>query len=275
MENYDIRAEARRLLAHLKGKYTLFSLPILIFIFQFITRLAQEIRNLNETGLTAQEATRLLGGSIFLLTLAILGSFIQVSVSWTILNSYRNQSTKVSFKDSLLAFKETLFSKAFAVLFIKGLFLFLWTIPSYLMFVVMIEILTQLMIVNGVTSLLPFLIVTMLLGILCFLPVITKSFSYAMAHFTLWDQLASNTYSGATNAITESRNLMKGYKKKLFWLEFSFIGWWILVGVTFGLAAIYVIPYITTARAIFYQKLKENSTQNVTETDGVPFSNPF
>lgn len=274
MENYDIRAEARRLLASLKGKYALFSLPILIFIFQFMTRFIQEIRELNQTGLTDQEAASLLAGSVFLLTISILGSFIQVSVSWTMLQTYRKQSTEVNFKDSFLAFKEGLFGKTFAVLFMKWLFLFLWSIPSYLAFLLIIEILAQLIVLiffNGVAIPAPFLILVILLGILCFLPLIAKNFSYSMAHFTLWDQIESDHYSGATNAITQSRKLMKGYKKKLFWLEFSFVGWWILVIVTFGLAAIYVIPYTTTSRAIFYQKLKTSTAQNLTKTDGTPF----
>lgn len=37
----------------------------------------------------------------------------------------------------------------------------------------------------------------------------------------------------------------------------SFIGWGLLVAITFGLAAIYVIPYATTATALYYENLKK------------------
>ena len=52
-----------------------------------------------------------------------------------------------------------------------------------------------------------------------------------------------------------SQELMAGYKLRLFWLQLSFIGWWILVALTFGLAAIYVVPYYNATMAEFYIEL--------------------
>ena len=50
---------------------------------------------------------------------------------------------------------------------------------------------------------------------------------------------------------------MKGYKWKRFLLDLSFIGWYILIGITLGMAGVVAYPYITTARVLFYEKLKE------------------
>jgi uncharacterized membrane protein len=60
----------------------------------------------------------------------------------------------------------------------------------------------------------------------------------------------------ATEAITKSREMMKGYKGKLFLLDLSFIGW-IIVGILCcGVGTLWVYPYQQMARAHFYQELK-------------------
>ncbi len=61
---------------------------------------------------------------------------------------------------------------------------------------------------------------------------------------------------GALDAITESRKMMDGHKMDLFILGLSFIGWLLLVYVTFGIAAIWVGPYMQTTYANFYKMLK-------------------
>ena len=50
--------------------------------------------------------------------------------------------------------------------------------------------------------------------------------------------------------------MMKGHKFDYFWLCLSFLGW-ILVGIlTLGIGYLWLIPYITTASAAFYQDVK-------------------
>ena len=52
---------------------------------------------------------------------------------------------------------------------------------------------------------------------------------------------------------------MKGNKWRLFCLYFSFIGWYLLIGVTFGIAAFWVVPYVHTAEVEFYDEISERS----------------
>jgi uncharacterized membrane protein len=62
-------------------------------------------------------------------------------------------------------------------------------------------------------------------------------------------------------AITLSRKMMDGYKWKAFLIILSFIGWFLLVVFTLGLAALFVTPYLTATNAEFYNEVK-NAYEN-------------
>ena len=68
--------------------------------------------------------------------------------------------------------------------------------------------------------------------------------------------LADNPDFTARQAITKSRQIMKGHKMDFFILELSFFWWNILVSLTLGIAAIYVIPYKNATIANFYNSIK-------------------
>lgn len=58
------------------------------------------------------------------------------------------------------------------------------------------------------------------------------------------------------DAMRESARLMKGKKWKLFKLHFSFIGWYFVVMLfTFGIGIYWLIPYVQSAEAAFYNSL--------------------
>ena len=61
---------------------------------------------------------------------------------------------------------------------------------------------------------------------------------------------------GANDCITQSREMMNGYKWKLFCLDFSFIGWYLLGALCLGVGTIFVVPYHQMARTNFYLALK-------------------
>ena len=76
-----------------------------------------------------------------------------------------------------------------------------------------------------------------------------------------------------TESITASKNMMRGHKWDLFVLDLSFIGWYLLAGLTFGILLIYVLPYHNAARTAFYLDLiGEKEGETVTEE---PASEPF
>ena len=90
--------------------------------------------------------------------------------------------------------------------------------------------------------------------LLFIIPGIIKMFSYAMTPFILADP----EYDGIqpVDAITKSREMMNGHKMDLFILILSFIGWIILIPLTFGLLFLYVGPYVQQATTEFYFEVK-------------------
>lgn len=61
------------------------------------------------------------------------------------------------------------------------------------------------------------------------------------------------------DAIQASWKLMKGHKWELFCLEFRFIGWWILCGLTCGILSFWITPYNIAAQLNFYRNLRYGS----------------
>ncbi|WP_053366608.1 DUF975 family protein [Bacillus sp. FJAT-27245] len=97
-------------------------------------------------------------------------------------------------------------------------------------------------------------IYTMLWFLLLIIPGIIKGIAYSQAIYILRD----NPGMVLNDAITESRQLMDGYKGKYFLLNLSFIGWGILCILSLGIGFIWLIPYMTASLASFYQNLIEN-----------------
>lgn len=94
---------------------------------------------------------------------------------------------------------------------------------------------------------------TFLWSLLFVIPGIVKSYSYSMSMYIL----AENKGKPALECIAESKALTNGYKMELFILGLSFIGWAFLGCITFGIAYIWVWPYIQATMANAYQYLKE------------------
>ena len=93
---------------------------------------------------------------------------------------------------------------------------------------------------------------TFLWSLLLIIPGFVKSFAYSMSIYIL----AENKGKAALECINESKAITNGHKMELFVLGLSFIGWILLVLVTFGIAAIWVAPYIQATMANAYRSLK-------------------
>lgn len=89
-------------------------------------------------------------------------------------------------------------------------------------------------------------------SLLLFIPGVIKSYSYAMTYYIALD----NPELGANDCIERSMKMMKGHKGRLFLLDLSFIGWFLLGLLTLGIGLLWVVPYIQTAHSHFYEELK-------------------
>ncbi len=96
-------------------------------------------------------------------------------------------------------------------------------------------------------------IFTFLWTLLLIIPGIIKQYAYSMAFYIL----ADNPELTAREALSKSKEIMNGHKWDLFVLRLSFFWWYLLSGITFGIASIYVVPYISATTANFYNSIKE------------------
>lgn len=78
---------------------------------------------------------------------------------------------------------------------------------------------------------------------------------YSMAYYILRD----NPELTPLEAITRSKEMMYGHKTRLFLLWLSFIGWFLVAIITFGLGFLYLIPYYNATKANFYEDLRLQS----------------
>mgnify|MGYP000081425479 CR=1 FL=1 len=84
------------------------------------------------------------------------------------------------------------------------------------------------------------------------IPGIVKAYEYMMIPYLL----ADNPQMTKEQAFAESKRMMQGQKWKAFVLDLSFIGWYILSGLTLGILAVfYVSPYVNATHAALYEAL--------------------
>jgi uncharacterized membrane protein len=84
------------------------------------------------------------------------------------------------------------------------------------------------------------------------IPGIVKFYSYAMTPYLRYE----NPMLSAETLICKSMKMMNGHKMKLFLLDLSFIGWLLLCILTLGIGFLWLIPYMQSARAAFYEDLR-------------------
>lgn len=90
-------------------------------------------------------------------------------------------------------------------------------------------------------------------SLLFVIPGIIKSIEYSMTEYVL----ADNPRIGCREAIKVSMALTYGCKGEIFSFFMSFIGWYILCGISCGIAGLYVIPYSHSSFAYLYDQLKQ------------------
>ena len=82
---------------------------------------------------------------------------------------------------------------------------------------------------------------------------VIKTYEYRMIPYIL----ADNPNINRKEAFELSKKMMKGNKWKMFILDISFFGWYILSVLTFGLLSVlYVNPYNASTIAQLYETLK-------------------
>ena len=106
---------------------------------------------------------------------------------------------------------------------------------------------------RGVFGYIRYMIFTSLWSLLFVVPGIIKQFAYSQMFYLMADDKKLT----AAEAQKKSIAMMDGHKGEYFVLQLSFIPWVLLTSITFGLAGIYVLPYMSATYAEFYKGLKK------------------
>lgn len=77
--------------------------------------------------------------------------------------------------------------------------------------------------------------------------------------------LVEDPDKGIIQALKESRRLMQGNRGRLFYLSLSFIGWWILGYLTFGIGILWIVPFAVCTFIYFYLDLKPKEDPSYTD----------
>jgi len=93
----------------------------------------------------------------------------------------------------------------------------------------------------------------LLWSILLIIPGIIKGYAYSMVPYLL----AENPNMDRHKAISISERITSGHKMDMFVIDLSFLGWYILGGLLFGLGGYFVNPYVHMTKAHLYLVLKK------------------
>lgn len=191
----------------------------------------------------------------------LIGGSISYGISKFFINLVRREKLKVETLFS--GFKH--FGKNFLIQLIVGIFSFLWGLVIWIPAVILIIIIIisqastidifynpNTMSTGLIAGLIVIIIIT---AIICSIITYLLIARYAMTYYIFVD----NPDFAVMECISASKEMMEGNKVKLLLLQLSFIGWHILSILTLLIGYLWLIPYINSSMAEFYNNLKENS----------------
>ena len=272
----EIRAQARTIRNQTNGIFSLFAIPTLVTILSTYLSPNRHLEEIIPQLEINQAFVVIFGRQIFPQIVEFIIALLFLSASFSMIEVVRNKRDTVGFMDIGRIFSAELFSPIFITQLTKSILLLLWNSISLVgSFFLIFSSYKELAIygkisdvpqltaaspeVEQIVSYAPMMFLGTLIVLAGTAVFLMANYAYSQTDFILYDQLSTGTYQGPWQIIVQSRRMMKGYKWKRFLLDLSFIGWYILIGITLGIAGVVAYPYITTARALFYENLKSLS----------------
>ena len=105
---------------------------------------------------------------------------------------------------------------------------------------------------RSIAGMLMMSVVTSVYSLLLLVPGFIASFALFLVPYLLKD----NPELSIMDTLRLSRRMMEGHKMQLFKLQLSFIGWIFLNFLTLGIGMLWLMPYMMTTLAAFYQDVK-------------------
>lgn len=272
----ELRAEARRIQRQTKGIYALFLVPILTAIISVVYNYSSDTfsNNILQYGIQ-KTIVHGINRSLFPIAISFIVSFFLTATFWTLLEVIRGKRQEVHFTDSIRTFDSKVIGPVFMTLLLKRVLLFLWNIfvwiGSGMMILASFSVIKLLpnsqalsqntALQTTVGTLLLYILIGFILMVIGIIIALPQYYAYSQVEFILCDTLENQSYESAFKIIRASRQMMKGYKGKRFVLDLTFIGWYLLSAITFGIASIYVYPYVYTAQSLFYEAVLKEQDQ--------------
>lgn len=168
--------------------------------------------------------------SVWSLFIEMIRSFLVIGVIFGFMNLLRHEASKLEGVQEIVSpFRSKYFRNLLFLMLLKYLFIFLWSL-------------------------------------LFLIPGIVKGYAYAQTEYIYKDTVdRTGEQPSARECLAESQRLMKGNKADLFILDLSFTGWAILNGFTFGILGLWLTPYMTMSRVVFYESISEGNYLKVSE----------
>jgi len=269
----EIRAQARTIRNQTNGIFSLFAIPTLVTILSTYLSPNRHLEEIIPQLEINQAFVVIFGRQIFPQIVEFIIALLFLSASFSMIEVVRNKRDTVDFMDIGRIFSAELFSPIFITQLTKSILLLLWNsislVGSFFLVFSSYKVLaiygkisdwSQLTAaspeVEQIVSYAPMMFLGTLIVLAGTAVFLMANYAYSQTDFILYDQLSTGTYQGPWQVLVQSRRMMKGYKWKRFLLDLSFIGWYILIGITLGIAGVVAYPYITTARVLFYENLK-------------------
>ena len=168
-------------------------------------------------------------------------------------------SAKVTFSDFVSSF--SLWLKGISATLVKSMYLYFWSMLASLPVLIISLIITSLL-PKETSEQLVFTIAQIaafVSYIPCFIILIVKNYQYSQ----MMNIIADNNSVSSKKALDLSSKITKGYKKDLFILDLSFIGWILLAFVTFGIALLWITPYMSLTKINAYDFLKKSYVEKL------------
>lgn len=160
---------------------------------------------------------------------------------------------KTEFSTIFDVFKTGVYLNTVKTMFMKNLFLLLWSllflIPYFLMLIIFVifNVFADVSFENSMM-----LILSYAFSVILIIPYIIKYYLYYQVDYIIADDLNVNW----RDAIKESKEMMKECKFKTFVLELSFVGWYFLGIMLLGIGGLFVNPYLQATLAQLYNDRK-------------------
>lgn len=102
-------------------------------------------------------------------------------------------------------------------------------------------------------------VVALFVTIIGLVGMIIASLMYGMVYYILADEASDS----AIEALRISRKMMQGHKGRLFYLQISFVGWYLLSILSCFIALLWIEPYMMCTTTYFYIDLKGERRETV------------